>query len=287
MYYYATIPGTAMNDTARTMLSRLIALYGVSIAHDANRCEGLLRDTCPECSREIFVLVHAVRQHIPDDLLTPRHALPLALTEAFLIKRLEDELGFSSEVARWAVISWAEALGRADPAPIKQDDRVLQVPTAEGTDSVLRQEWAEKICRTSRSVRLGIIANLAGAPEAGNVRLLIDALENDDWTVRSAAFDVLCDPKTNATSLLIDALHDATEGTTWRVTLILGALHASDAIGTLIPLLDRSPIIQDAAIWALGEIGSIQASTPLMKLLHHHDSGVVQEVADALKKIGG
>ncbi len=287
MYYYATIPGTAMNDTARTMLSRLIALYGVSIAHDANRCEGLLRDTCPECSREIFVLVHAVRQHIPDDLLTPRHALPLALTEAFLIKRLEDELGFSSEVARWAVISWAEALGRADPAPIKQDDRVLQVPTAEGTDPVLRQEWAEKICRTSRSVRLGIIANLAGAPEAGNVRLLIDALENDDWTVRSAAFDVLCDPKTNATSLLIDALHDATEGTTWRVTLILGALHASDAIGTLIPLLDRSPIIQDAAIWALGEIGSIQASTPLMKLLHHHDSGVVQEVADALKKIGG
>ncbi|MFZ0005216.1 MAG: HEAT repeat domain-containing protein [Methanoregula sp.] len=276
-----------MNDTARTMLSRLIALYGVSIAHDANRCEGLLRDTCPECSREIFVLVHAVRQHIPDDLLTPRHALPLALTEAFLIKRLEDELGFSSEVARWAVISWAEALGRADPAPIKQDDRVLQVPTAEGTDPVLRQEWAEKICRTSRSVRLGIIANLAGAPEAGNVRLLIDALENDDWTVRSAAFDVLCDPKTNATSLLIDALHDATEGTTWRVTLILGALHASDAIGTLIPLLDRSPIIQDAAIWALGEIGSIQASTPLMKLLHHHDSGVVQEVADALKKIGG
>ena len=287
MYYYATIPGTAMNDTARTMLSRLIALYGVSIAHDANRCEGLLRDTCPECSREIFVLVHAVRQHIPDDLLTPRHALPLALTEAFLIKRLEDELGFSSEVARWAVISWAEALGRADPAPIKQDDRVLQVPTAEGTDPVLRQEWAEKICRTSRSVRLGIIANLAGAPEAGNVRLLIDALENDDWTVRSAAFDVLCDPKTNATSLLIDALHDATEGTTWRVTLILGALHASDAIGTFIPLLDRSPIIQDAAIWALGEIGSIQASTPLMKLLHHHDSGVVQEVADALKKIGG
>ena len=40
-----------MNDTARTMLARLIALNGVSIAHDANRCEGLLRDTCPECTR--------------------------------------------------------------------------------------------------------------------------------------------------------------------------------------------------------------------------------------------
>lgn len=287
MYYHATIPGAAMNDPARTMLTRLVSLYGVSIAHDANRCEGLLRDSCPECSREIFVLVHAVRQHIPDDLLTPRHALPLALTEAFLIKRLEDELGFSSDVARWAVISWAEALGRADPAPIKQDARVLPVQTLDGTNPVLRQQWAENICHASRSVRLGIIENLSRAPDAGNIRLLINALENDDWTVRSAAFDVLCDPKTNATSLLIDALHDATEGITWRVTLILGALHASDAIGTLIPLLERSPILQDAAIWALGEIGSIQASTPLMKLLHHPDSGVVREVADALKKIGG
>ena len=88
-----------MNDTARTMLARLIALNGVSIAHDTNRCEGLLRDTCPECTREIFVLVHAVRQHVTDNLLTPRHTLPLALTEAFLVKRLEDELGFFP--AKW------------------------------------------------------------------------------------------------------------------------------------------------------------------------------------------
>ena len=57
-------------------------------------CEGLLRDTCPECNREIFVLTHAVRQHVTDDLLSPRHTLPLALTEAFLVKRLEDEWVF-------------------------------------------------------------------------------------------------------------------------------------------------------------------------------------------------
>jgi hypothetical protein len=287
MYHNATVSGAIMNDTARTMLARLVSLYGVSIAHDANRCEGLLRDTCPGCTREIFVLVHAVRQHVTDDLLTPRHTLPLALTEAFLVKRLEDELGFSGEVARWAVISWAEALGRADPTPIKAEERVSPVPASEGTNPVLRQQWAESICRAPRPVRLGIIANLAGAPDAGNIRLLISALENDDRAVRSAAFDALCDPKTNATSLLIDSLHDATEGILWRVTLILGALHAVDAVGTLIPLLDRSPIIRDAAIWALGEIGSIQASKPLMKLLHHADSSVVQEAAEALKKIGG
>ncbi len=278
-----------MNDTARTMLARLIALYGVSIAHDANRCEGLLRDTCPECTREIFVLVHAVRQHVTDDLLTPRHTLPLALAEAFLVKRLEDELGFSGEVARWAVTCWAEALGCADPAPspAKPEVHAEPEPPAQGTNPELREQWRENLGHAPRSVRLGIIANLAGAPDTGNLRLLISALENDDRAVRSAAFDLLSDPKTGATTLLIDTLHGAPDGLTWRITLVFGALQAHDAVGTLLPLLDRAPVVRDAAIWSLGEIGDRRAATPLMNLLHHKDSGVVQAAADALRKISG
>jgi hypothetical protein len=275
-----------MNDTARTMLARLVALYGVSIAHDANRCEGLLRDTCPECSCEIFVLVHAVRQHVTDDLLTPRHALPLALTEAFLVKRLEDELGFSGEVARWAVASWAEALGRADPVPVPAAPEAQTLPTSPGTPPALREQWAVDLGRAPRPVRLGIVANLAGAPDAANLRLLTAALENDDRAVRCAAFDALSDPKTGGIPILIDSLHEATDDLTWRITLILGALRARDAIGTLIPLLERAPVVRDAAIWALGEIGDRRAATPLMALLRHNDSTVVQAAEDALKKIG-
>ena len=278
-----------MNDTARTMLTRLVALYGVSIAHDANRCEGLLRDTCPECSREIFVLVHAVRQHIPDDLLTPRHSLPLALTEAFLVKRLEDELGFSGEVARWAVASWAEALGRANPAPapLRPAEQRAPEPGPGIADLSLREQWTESLGRAPRSVRLGIVANLAGAPESANVRLLISALENDDWAVRSAAFDALCDPGTRATGLLIEALHEAPDSLTWRIILVLGALRDRDAVGTLIPLLGGQPAVRDAAIWALGEIGDTRAATPLMDLIRHADSDTGQAVEDALMKIGG
>jgi hypothetical protein len=278
-----------MNDTARTMLARLVALYGVSIAHDANRCEGLLRDTCPECCREIFVLVHAVRQHIPDDLLTPRHSLPLALTEAFLVKRLEDELGLSGDVARWAVESWAEALGRADPepAPLRPAERRTPEPVSGSTDPSLREQWAEDLGRATRTVRLGLIANLAGAPDSTNIRLLISALVNDDWAVRSAAFDALCDPGTRAAGLLIDALREAPDGLTWRIVLALGALRARDAVGSLIPLLDRAPEVRDATIWTLGEIGDIRAATPLMDLIRHADSGVVQAAGDALRKIGG
>jgi len=276
-----------MNDSARTTLARLVARYGVSVAHDPNRCEGLLRDTCPECSREIFVLTHAVRQHVTDDLLAPRHTLPLSLTEGFLAKRLEDELGFSTEVARWAVISWAEALGIADPAPPAATPQKPAAPhPATPTNPALREQWAADLVHAPRSVRIGIVANLAGAPDTGNLRLLIGALENDDWAVRSAAFDALSDPENDSAATLIDALTETPDGIAWRVALVLGTLRTPDAIDTLIPLLDRSPVVRDAAIWALGEIGSRRAATPLMKLLHHPDTGITLAVEDALKKIG-
>ncbi|MFZ1126788.1 HEAT repeat domain-containing protein [Methanoregula sp.] len=279
-----------MNDTARIMLAHLVARYGVSVAHDPNRCEGLLRDTCPQCSREIFVLTNAVRQHVTADLLVPRHTLPLSLTEGFLAKRLEDELGFSGEVARWAVISWAEALDLADaipPAAATKKPAVLE-PAAQRTtpaNPALREQWADELGHAPRSVRLGIIANLAGAPDAGNLRLLISALDNDDWAVRSAAFDALSDPLSGAVPVLIDALHDTSDGMAWRVALILGSLRAEQATGTLVSLLDRAPVVRDAAIWALGEIGNRNAATPLMKLLHHPDSAVNRAAEDALKKI--
>jgi hypothetical protein len=280
-----------MNDSARATLASLISRYGVSVAHDPNRCEGLLRDTCPQCSREIFVLVHAVRQHVTEDLLAPRHTLPLALTEGFLAKRLEDELGFSGDVARWAVISWAEALGLADPAPSSASPQKPATPELSAqhttpTNPALREQWAADLGHGPRSVRLGIIANLAGAPDTGNIRILIGALENDDWTVRSAAFDALSDPENNSAATLIDALTGTPDGIAWRVALVLGTLRTPDAIDTLIPLLDRSAVVRDAAIWALGETRNRRAATPLMKLLHHPDTGVCQAAEDALKKIG-
>ena len=286
MYHNAADPGAAMKETARIMLARLVSLYGVSIAHDPIRCEGLLRDTCPDCNREIFVLTQAVRQHIADDLLFPRHTLPLALTEAFLVKRLEDELGLSGDSARWAVSAWAEALGRADPVQEVQEKPVPQVMDQDDTDPALRDQWTEKLANGSRSARLEIITNLSRNPSPENLRLLITSLVNRDWAARSAAFDALCNPKTGAGRGLIDALHDAPDDIAWRITLVLGALREREAVKSLIPLLDREPSVRDAAIWSLGEIGDPQAATPLMKILHNPDSGVVAAASESLKKIG-
>lgn len=117
-----------MNDQASILLKSLVARYGTSLAFDPLRCEGLLRDTCPRCSREIFVLVNAVRQQIPADLLTPRHSLPLSLFRGFLAKRLQDELAFSDEAAHWAVDAWADALG------LNNGSETLEEPAASASD---------------------------------------------------------------------------------------------------------------------------------------------------------
>ncbi|HNX17370.1 MAG TPA: HEAT repeat domain-containing protein [Methanoregula sp.] len=281
-----------MNDSARVTLSRLVSQYGVSVAHDPGRCEGLLRDTCSGCSREIFVLTNAIRQHVTDDLLTPRHTLPLSLTEGFLAKRLEDELGFSHEVALWAVTCWTEALGLADPAPPVTPSKKAASPELPAnsitpTNPALRDQWASDLCHSPRLVRLGIIENLAKSPDRENIGLLIRALENDDRAVRSAAFEALSDPNTGSVLFLIDSLAGSSDGTAWRIALILGNHRAPEAVGALIPLLDHSPIVRDAAIWALGEIGNRKAVTPLMKLLHIPDMDMCRAVEDALKKIGG
>jgi len=278
-----------MNDLARTTLVRLVTRYGVSLAHDPNRCEGLLRDTCPQCGREIFVLTHVVRQHVTDDLLVPRHTLPLALTKGFLVKRLEDELGFSGEVAQWAVASWVEALGLENPGASRTTPDHPPEPAARPAtpaDRALYDQWAADLPRVSRPARLEIIAGLAGTPGPESTGILIAALKNDDPAVRGAAFDALADEKAGAGPALVRALHDGPDAITWRAALVLGSLKDRGAVDALVSLLDGPPIVRDAAIWALGEIGDRRAATPLMNLLRHPESPTAPAAEDALRKIG-
>ena len=117
-----------MNDLPRAILKDMIRRYGSSLAQDPVRCEGILRDSCSKCHREIFVLVNASRQRIPADLTAPRLALPLSLMKGFLAKRLQDELGFSDEASRWAVESWADALGVTDHGAPEQEVREPVLP---------------------------------------------------------------------------------------------------------------------------------------------------------------
>jgi hypothetical protein len=100
-----------MNDLPREQLKYIIGQYGRSLAEDPKRCEALLRDFCGQYRKEINVLVSAIKESVPTDLSNSQHRVPSTLLLAQLTKRLEDYLAIDRAAARWAVESWAIALG--------------------------------------------------------------------------------------------------------------------------------------------------------------------------------
>jgi formylglycine-generating enzyme required for sulfatase activity len=95
-----------MNDNARIQLHYIIGRYGISICEDARRCEAMLRDLCPECKKEIYSLVNAIREDIPQGLILSSKAIPRELLLTELSKRLCDNLGIIDDLGRWAVETW-------------------------------------------------------------------------------------------------------------------------------------------------------------------------------------
>ncbi|MDD1660214.1 MAG: right-handed parallel beta-helix repeat-containing protein [Methanomicrobiales archaeon] len=104
-----------MTDAVRKRLVDLVAAYGKGLAGDPKRTEGLLRDTCPGCSREIFLLVSAQRLRVAEDLTALSPSVPMEALFRRLTRRLHDEMGIDEQFALWAVHSWAIALGLLAP----------------------------------------------------------------------------------------------------------------------------------------------------------------------------
>ncbi len=108
-----------MDNLPRQKLKLIIARYGVALHDDSKRCEAFLRDFCGQYRKEINLLINAQKENIPAELLTSQNSsLPVSLTIARLIKRLEDNLAITSEAAKWSVESWALALNLITQAEI-------------------------------------------------------------------------------------------------------------------------------------------------------------------------
>jgi hypothetical protein len=102
-----------MDDLPRQKLAELIRRFGREVAGDARRCEALLKDTCPQHKREIFVLVSAAKESVGVELLGSSSGVPKEALLSRLTKRVHENLGLPENLARWAVESWALALGIA------------------------------------------------------------------------------------------------------------------------------------------------------------------------------
>ena len=113
-----------MNDSPRQKLIEIVtdrkavfARTGRDVTTDAKLCEALLRDLCGEHRREISVLVAAQKERVAADLLASQDGVPREVLLTRLTRRLQDNLGLTEEAARWAVDSWALALGLKLPQP--------------------------------------------------------------------------------------------------------------------------------------------------------------------------
>lgn len=115
-----------MNNVARQALREIVAKYGKEIASDSKRCEGLLKDKCGSYRREISILINALDEHVPLDLMAGGNAVPRELLLNRLAKRLEDNLALTQNAAVWAVESWALALNLMTDreAAEREDERV-------------------------------------------------------------------------------------------------------------------------------------------------------------------
>lgn len=110
-------PQNIEDDFPRAKLADIIRDYGQAVIENPRRLEALLRDLCPEHTREINLLAGAARERVPADLLAASGAQPVGILAGRLIGRLRDHLGVTDEAAQWAVETWALALG-VQPLPV-------------------------------------------------------------------------------------------------------------------------------------------------------------------------
>jgi hypothetical protein len=99
-----------MNNFPRMKLQELLGAYGSSLYQNPQYCGQLLRDACRDYPAEVEVLLDALDMHVADDLVRANSSTyPMVLPA--LVQRLQVERGMPEERARWAVDSWAGALG--------------------------------------------------------------------------------------------------------------------------------------------------------------------------------
>jgi hypothetical protein len=121
-----------MSDSVRQTLCRAVQQHGRSLIDDPRRCESLLRDLCPSNKREVNLLVAALRERVPADLAASQGA-STAIRIQGLVSRLQQVAGLAEDAARWAVDSWALALGVIAPdalAAAAHSERIQPRPAA-------------------------------------------------------------------------------------------------------------------------------------------------------------
>lgn len=148
---------TQFSDAVPGALKGLVDRYGRGLLDDAGRLRGLLADEVPQARKEISVLLLALDEQVPQDLLRVHVGEPISSLSPRLVRRLADEKSLSPEAARWAVHAWALGLGvdsvvYSQPFAGAGRDGLAQegVPAAFGHTSAANQATAGAASAVSR-----------------------------------------------------------------------------------------------------------------------------------------
>ena len=104
-----------MHPHPRRILRQLLSDHGPALLDQPSRVDAFLADLCGQHHRERFLLIHALRDRIPVELLDQSHSSKAY--ELRLSQRLQRRYSFSAEAAIWAVESWSMSLDIAPPNP--------------------------------------------------------------------------------------------------------------------------------------------------------------------------
>jgi hypothetical protein len=127
-----------MDNSVRDQLRQLLETYGLAVIEDRRRCEALLRDLAGEHRREVNVVLSALSERVPQELLNAQGRTPTPLLLQQLTRRLQDNQELSVEGARWAVGTWAAALGVATSEELEPPGRSLRESLNTGRAEMVR-----------------------------------------------------------------------------------------------------------------------------------------------------
>ncbi len=99
-----------LDSYPRTQLDLIIKQHGQKVIADPNRCITLLSDLAPEQRFEAGLLITALEQKVPEQLLTRTTTTSIETRIKHLARLLHDTTGMKADYAYWAVESWALAL---------------------------------------------------------------------------------------------------------------------------------------------------------------------------------
>src|SRR6516164_4416370 len=100
-----------MNSVIRARLVKILTEQGLNIVREPVRCETLLNPTCSKERKEGFLLVSALKAGIVSQLIGGDPKLPIDSLIQRITRKLHKSLDIVEQSSRWAVESWAVALG--------------------------------------------------------------------------------------------------------------------------------------------------------------------------------